>query len=131
MVLDVCALALCTAAAGPDLSFAEPASQPATNSAEAPAARDLEDAFWLCDYVGTMHGAHAAPVAFCSAVTTRLQQEKFADDYGQFLAWWRQNKPAEHARFRSAEMTEARDAERTSAPARNSELRVLRSAVAL
>ena len=62
---------------------------------------DLEHAFWACDYVGTTYGVSAAPVAFCSETTSALLQQNFGGDFDQMLAWWRQNKVAQHARLQA------------------------------
>ena len=61
-------------------------------------AADLEEAFWICDYTATTVGMGATPVDLCSAVYDELKARKFNGDFEQLLYWWRQNKPAEHAR---------------------------------
>ena len=57
---------------------------------------DLEDAFWLCDYVATT--GFAGNIVACTAVYDALKQRKFAGDFDQLLAWWQQNKAAQHQR---------------------------------
>ena len=61
-------------------------------------AADLEETFWTCDYTATTVGMGATPVDLCSAVYDELKARKFNGDFEQLLYWWRQNKPAEHAR---------------------------------
>jgi len=61
-------------------------------------AADLEEAFWVCDYTATTVGTGATPVDLCSAVYDELKARKFGGEFELLLAWWRQNKPAEHAR---------------------------------
>jgi hypothetical protein len=38
-------------------------------------------------------------VDVCSAATEELKSMKFGGDFMALLAWWRGNKPAEHARL--------------------------------
>jgi hypothetical protein len=71
-------------------------------------AADLEEAFWICDYTATTVGMGATPIGLCSAVYDELKARKFNGDFEQLLYWWRQNKPAEHAR--QAAGTSRRDA---------------------
>jgi hypothetical protein len=61
-------------------------------------AADLEEAFWKCDYTATTVGMGATPVDLCSAVYDELKARKFDGDFERLLDWWRQSKPAEHAR---------------------------------
>ena len=85
------------------LAKAAPASTAAPEvEIEALDTATLERAFWSCDYVATVHGPDRTPMAECSAATDRLKDERFAGDFGQMLDWWRQNKPAEHARMAAA-----------------------------
>jgi hypothetical protein len=60
---------------------------------------ELETAFWACDYTATTRGVDATPVAICSAVYDELKSAKFAGDFGELLAWWKENKAAEHQRI--------------------------------
>jgi hypothetical protein len=93
--------ALSTAGAGAYVAFADE-STPVSAVPVAPAAAlpaDLENAFWVCDFVGTTYGVSAAPVALCSEVTTALQEQKFGGDFAQFLEWWGQNKTVEHSKL--------------------------------
>jgi hypothetical protein len=62
----------------------------------------LEQVFWACDYVATVNGVQAAPVATCSAATDTLKDVKFGGDFLQLLEWWRTNKAVEHARLDAA-----------------------------
>ena len=64
---------------------------------------DLETAFWACDYVATVQGVEATPIAICSAVYDELKAVKFAGDFGELLHWWKANKAAEHRRMASEE----------------------------
>ena len=58
-----------------------------------------EGVFWACDYVATLYGIGRTPMDECSAATEQLKNERFGGDFGEMLTWWRQNKPAEHARM--------------------------------
>jgi hypothetical protein len=62
---------------------------------------DLEMAFWLCDYVASTRGVEATPIAICGAVYDELKTVKFAGDFGELLAWWKQNKLIEHRKIAS------------------------------
>ena len=77
-----------------------PASEHASRLTLAPfAGATLEGAFWACDYVATVYGPDSTPVNECSAVTEELRKKRFGGDFNEMLGWWRQNKPAEHARI--------------------------------
>ena len=76
-------------------------------SGRASAFAELESAFWACDYVATPRGVDAAPVAICGAVYDELKTLKFGGDFGELLAWWKQNKLAEHARLAREERDSA------------------------
>ena len=97
-------LALCTAGAGAYVAFADETTPVAVTASSVQTPADLEQAFWACDYIGTTRGLQAAPVAFCSEVTAALQEQKFDGDFGRLLEWWKQNKPAQHARLKPAEV---------------------------
>jgi hypothetical protein len=60
---------------------------------------DVEQLFWVCDYVATTRGVDAAPVDACSAATEELKNVKFEGDFMALLSWWRDNKPEQHARL--------------------------------
>jgi hypothetical protein len=62
-------------------------------------AATLEQAFWLCDYVATKRGIDATPIAACTAVYAELRDARFSGDFEQLLAWWRENKNAEHQKM--------------------------------
>lgn len=62
---------------------------------------ELETAFWLCDYVATTRGVEATPIAICGAVYDELKTVKFAGDFAELLAWWKQNKVLEHRKIAS------------------------------
>ena len=57
---------------------------------------DLEKAFWLCDYAGTTRSVDSGMAMACSAITEELKIWKFDGDFDALVAWWRQNKPAQH-----------------------------------
>src|SRR5688572_28583104 len=78
------------------------ASAGSLDRAEAAAAPQdqLEAIFWHCDYVATTKGMDATPVRECAAATRQLRRVKFEGSFNRMLEWWRQNKPAEHARIR-------------------------------
>jgi hypothetical protein len=73
---------------------------PAAESVEEALAKaslaDLEKAFWACDYRATTHGVHATPVEICATATSELKRLKFGGSFDELLAWWRQNKIAQH-----------------------------------
>jgi hypothetical protein len=71
---------------------------------------ELEKAFWVCDYVATTRGVHAAPVAICSAVTDEIKNAKFGGDFEELLKWWRQKKPSEHQRLAGGDVKPAFEA---------------------
>jgi hypothetical protein len=75
-------------------------AEPQTNT-EVIAVAELEAAFWLCDYIATNRGVEATPVAICGAVYDELKAVKFAGDFGELLAWWKQNKVVEHRKIAS------------------------------
>ena len=56
----------------------------------------LEKTFWACDYAGTHGWVDSDTGILCSSVTQELKVRKFSGDYDALLAWWRQNKPAQH-----------------------------------
>ena len=87
-------LAGCAAAPRATQAAAEPAA-----TAESVAIADLEAAFWICDYVATTHGVRATPIAACRYATESLKREKFGGSFAAMLAWWRDNKAAEHGRL--------------------------------
>jgi len=64
---------------------------------------DLEQGFWVCDYVATTRGVHATPIELCSTIMDQLQTSKFGGDYEALLGWWRENKPAEHQKLEAAQ----------------------------
>ncbi|NJD88274.1 MAG: hypothetical protein FIB05_09685 [Betaproteobacteria bacterium] len=59
----------------------------------------LESAFWYCDYVATTHGVLAAPMAACQYATSELKARKFGGSHRALVAWWEENKAAEHGRM--------------------------------
>ena len=64
---------------------------------------DLEQGFWVCDYLATTHGMDATPVDLCSAITDELKTRKFGGDYEGLVGWWRQHKIVEHQRLEAAD----------------------------
>ena len=87
-------------AAGPAQQSMPPV--PVTDEAVAIDPARLEHTFWLCDYIATVNGVGAVPVATCSTATETLKDVKFRGDFLELLEWWRANKPAEHARLAAA-----------------------------
>jgi hypothetical protein len=73
---------------------------PATLDIEQASLADLENTFWVCDYVASTEGVVAALRATCRYVTEEVKRQKFDGDFNQFLQWWRDNKAAEHARIK-------------------------------
>ena len=69
----------------------------------------LEQAFWACDYIGTQEGVAEAPVEFCVEVTDDLRHEKFGGDFDAMVAWWQDNKAAEHAMLAAGALAGARE----------------------
>jgi hypothetical protein len=57
---------------------------------------DLEKAFWICDHAATNHGVDGGMGIACGVITEDLKVRKFNGDFNLMLAWWRQNKAAEH-----------------------------------
>lgn len=68
-----------------------------------PAGLDLEKAFWMCDYLATVHGVEFTPVEVCVEVTAQFREKRFGGDYDRWVAWWRQNKETEHAKLQAME----------------------------
>jgi hypothetical protein len=59
----------------------------------------IEEAFWVCDYLGTTRGTEAVDVGRCIAVSDALRELRFGNDLDRLVAWWREHKQAEHARL--------------------------------
>jgi hypothetical protein len=55
---------------------------------------DLENAFWVCDYLATTRSS--SDVAACTAIYEAVKERKFAGDFDKLVAWWSQNKVAQH-----------------------------------
>ena len=62
---------------------------------------DLENAFWVCDYLATTRGGSDIPT--CTAVYEAVKQIKFGGDFDKLVAWWRQNKVAQHQNIAAAD----------------------------
>lgn len=60
---------------------------------------DLENAFWVCDYLATTQGV--SDIETCAAIYDALKQRKFAGDSDRLVVWWRQNKVEQHQRAAS------------------------------
>lgn len=60
---------------------------------------DLEDAFWVCDYVATTYGVADGDMAGCAAIYDAFKARKFGGDFDKLLLWWQRNKAARHARL--------------------------------
>jgi hypothetical protein len=78
-----------TSAQQPQRTMAAPTSQ--LSSARL---TDLENAFWVCDYLATTQGS--SDIAACTSVYEAIKERKFAGDFEKLVAWWRQNKVAQH-----------------------------------
>jgi len=63
----------------------------------------LERAFWICDHAATTRGVDGDAAQLCVAVTEEFKQARFGGDFERLLEWWRQHKPAEHARLERGE----------------------------
>jgi hypothetical protein len=85
--------AACTGAPRNGVPVAESVASAPSQHAE------LEAIFWHCDYVATTQGMDATPAAQCAAATRELRRVKFDGSFQRMLAWWRENKPAEHRRI--------------------------------
>ena len=57
---------------------------------------EIEQAFWICDHAATKGGIDGDTALICVAITDELQKRKFSGDFERMVAWWRQNKPAQH-----------------------------------
>jgi hypothetical protein len=64
---------------------------------------DVEDAFWVCDYMATI--GKADQVTTCAAVYDALKARKFGGDFDKLLLWWEQNKVAQHAKLDAGDRT--------------------------
>jgi hypothetical protein len=62
----------------------------------------LESAFWLCDYSSSRVALDMGTAVACSSIYEELKAEKFNGDFEAMLAWWRENKPAEHGAIEAA-----------------------------
>ena len=72
-------------------------SRPSTQVvAPVSAAADLEKAFWICDHAASNQGVDGAAAFTCGAIYETLKVSKFNGDFDLMLAWWRQNKSAQH-----------------------------------
>lgn len=88
-------------------TLASPASAQVSHPALAPhlvqvaeiSLADLEEAFWVCDYVATTKGVSDGLVSVCGAAYDELKQRKFGGDSDHLVRWWQQNKPKQHARL--------------------------------
>jgi len=69
---------------------------------EAPSIAELENGFWVCDYVATTRGIYATPVEMCSTIMDELLTRKFGGDYEGLLGWWRENKIVQHQTLEAA-----------------------------
>ena len=63
----------------------------------------IEEAFWVCDYLGTTRGTEAVDVRRCIAVSDALRELRFGNDLDRLVVWWREHKPAQHARLAAFE----------------------------
>jgi hypothetical protein len=58
---------------------------------------ELEPAYWACDHAATVSMLDAPSAMYCGQVTEDLLQRRFGGDFDAMLAWWRENKSAQHA----------------------------------
>ena len=65
---------------------------------------EVERAFWACDYLATTYGYVAVDAHLCSMWTDALRDRKFGGDFERLLAWWRENKRAQHERHGATEL---------------------------
>lgn len=63
---------------------------------------ELEKTFWLCDHAATRHGLDPELGMMCVDATDALKREKFGGDAEKMLAWWQQNKAAQHRKLDQA-----------------------------
>ena len=101
--IAACALALGAAGANGADTFPPrdvSGASPVANSVPMSGA-DLEEAFWVCDYVATTRGVEATPATLCESVYDELKATKFGGEFGLLLTWWQQNKRSEHGRLAS------------------------------
>ena len=63
---------------------------------------DLEEAFWVCDYIATTRGG--ADTVACAAVYEAIKEQKFGGDFDQLLDWWQRNKVARHEALTAIEI---------------------------
>jgi hypothetical protein len=94
---------LSTFASSAVLMFALASYSGCGQAAEALPVADLEQGFWVCDYVATTRGVYATPIELCSTIMEQLQTSKFGGDFEALLGWWRENKPAEHQKLEAAQ----------------------------
>ena len=85
-----------TSAQQPQRTFATPTSQ--LSSARL---TDLENAFWVCDYLATTRGS--SDIAACTAIYEAVKERKFGGDFEKLVAWWRQNKAEQHQSIAAAD----------------------------
>lgn len=86
-------------AAAAALAAVTPASQ-AQGAAPASVA-ELERTFWVCDHLSTHQRIDSATAVSCSLAYEALKARKFNGDFTALLAWWRENKQAEHLAIES------------------------------
>lgn len=75
--------------------WSAPSSAQATIGAELRLA-ELEKAFWVCDHAAMIGPIDSGTAITCGSLTEALKQRKFDGDFNAMLAWWRQQKEAEH-----------------------------------
>ncbi|MCU0897658.1 MAG: hypothetical protein MUC55_09160 [Burkholderiales bacterium] len=79
------------------VAHAEPGTEPSARPS--PDLATLERAFWMCDHAATTRGVDGDTAQLCVVVTDEFKQARFGGDFERLLEWWRQHKPAEHARL--------------------------------
>ena len=63
---------------------------------------ELEEQFWVCDYLGTRRGIEGPLGVTCGGNYEELKQTKFGGDFEKLVIWWRLNKIAQHQALKFA-----------------------------
>jgi len=50
---------------------------------------ELEKPFWDCDFTATYSAIALDEAVVCNEMYTRLKEERFTGNFGDFLVWWR------------------------------------------
>ena len=101
--VTACALAIVAATTGAEVGVAQTASQSGPTQVSTPHATNLEEAFWVCDYLATTRGTSATSTETCAAIYDELKARKFDGDFDKLLAWWQANKGVAHQKLAEAD----------------------------